>query len=268
VFVFDCQHAVGVAAASPYVTVVLAGLMARSGRMIFGFAVLVTILTSLGYFLSPADHVSLEPFAPVLNRLLTLLSIWTLSLVARRFLIVEGRLRERLVAQATLDELTGVANRRKVFVELRRSLAESERHREPTSVLVLDVDHFKRVNDTWGHQIGDRALTRVARLIQEQLREVDVLGRIGGEEFLVVLPRTSVEGARHVAERIRAHVAADPGPPRVTLSIGLAQAPVEHAEALAVVRAADRALYRAKAAGRNRVGHARRVSVQRTAVAE
>jgi diguanylate cyclase len=155
---------------------------------------------------------------------------------------------ERIREIATRDELTGTYNRRFLMESLARELARAGRSGGGFSVCLIDVDHFKAVNDTLGHAAGDGVLKQVAEIAGRGLRAIDVFGRFGGEEFLLLLPDTDRAGARAVAERIRAAVAAET---RVTVTIGVAQ----HAGdgAAAVLARADQALYRGKAAGRNTV---------------
>jgi len=154
------------------------------------------------------------------------------------------------------DALTGLHNRRHVQEHLTTCAAAARRHGHPLSVLVVDVDHFKRVNDTVGHAGGDRVLRAVAGALAAAVRTEDVVGRWGGEEFLLVLPHTGPAAARVLAERLRAEVAAldvevDGRPVPVTVSVGGAGAlgPV-HGDLLTL---ADRQLYAAKDAGRDRV---------------
>jgi len=155
---------------------------------------------------------------------------------------------ERIREIATRDELTGTYNRRFLMESLARELARAGRSGGGFSACLIDVDHFKAVNDTLGHAAGDGVLKQVAEIAGRGLRAIDVFGRFGGEEFLLLLPDTDRAGARAVAERIRAAVAAET---RVTVTIGVAQ----HAGdgAAAVLARADQALYRGKAAGRNTV---------------
>jgi diguanylate cyclase (GGDEF)-like protein/PAS domain S-box-containing protein len=170
-------------------------------------------------------------------------------------------LNEKLAELALTDELTGIANRRAFFAIAERELAKSSRYSAPLSFLMMDIDHFKLVNDTRGHDAGDAVLRSVAGVLKGQVRDVDVLARLGGEEFGVLMPSTRLADAVVLAERLRAAVAASACEfkgvgHRVTISIGVA-ARVEGAESLdEVMKAADEALYRAKAAGRNRVEEA------------
>jgi diguanylate cyclase (GGDEF)-like protein len=161
---------------------------------------------------------------------------------------------ERLAA---LDGLTGVYNRRFGVERLREEFARSVRSDAPIGVAMIDLDHFKAVNDTYGHLVGDRVLRRVAEAVQKDLREGDSLIRYGGEEFLAILPGASVRDAAGIAERIRRRcgdlaIEADGSEVKATVSIGVAGHPdvsVDGPEAL--VHAADEALYEAKSAGRD-----------------
>lgn len=162
---------------------------------------------------------------------------------------------------AAHDALTGLFNRRYFERRLREECAHARRHRRPFALVLLDIDHFKLVNDTYGHEDGDRVLRHVAELVQGHLREDDVSCRYGGEEFVLLLRGTTGPAARVVANRLRAGLAAKPlelGPrdePRhVTFSAGVAAADERNAyDADDIVGRADSALYRAKRAGRNRV---------------
>lgn len=161
---------------------------------------------------------------------------------------------------ATRDALTLLPNRGAMMEHLTKEVARAERRLEkvyPLCVAILDVDLFKRINDSWGHAAGDAVLQQVAAVLQRTMRTADVVGRIGGEEFLLVLPDTHEPGGVRAAERVREHVEAAvvsalPPGERITVSIGVAvQQPGETAEA--VMARADSALYRAKHRGRNRV---------------
>lgn len=172
--------------------------------------------------------------------------------------IVVMRLVNRLQHLSQHDSLTGLLNRRAIEQSLAREAHRLQRFNEPYSVLLVDIDHFKRINDQLGHAAGDEVLRQVARTLMEQAREVDRVARYGGEEFCVLLPHTEHEGAVQAAERLRAAVlertiAWQDLTLNVTVSTGVACAtnPVEPVNAL--LRRADDALYRAKAQGRNRV---------------
>ncbi len=160
--------------------------------------------------------------------------------------------------QARTDVLTGLNNRR-AFFELAEAIdAQSRRYNHAYVIAMIDVDHFKSVNDSWGHETGDDALVAVGRVISEGLRETDVLGRIGGEEFAVILPETVVEKGTSLAERLREAIEAtviqtSNGEIKVTVSIGIASLDDRNESLEMVVANADAALYLAKNAGRNRI---------------
>jgi diguanylate cyclase (GGDEF)-like protein len=165
-----------------------------------------------------------------------------------------------LARLATIDPLTGLSNRRGFAEKCEAELLRARRSRRPTSLLLLDADHFKKVNDTYGHAAGDEALCLVARTLQSTLRATDITGRIGGEEFTVLLPETDLAGASLLAERLRETIDAakltfQDQLIRLTVSIGVAPVGLDAAESPleTALQAADAALYRAKQAGRNRV---------------
>ena len=164
--------------------------------------------------------------------------------------------RVQLDVLATRDELTGIYNRRQFLVLADREWARCRRYDMGAALLMLDVDHFKRVNDLHGHLAGDLMLREIARAIADTLRHADFLGRFGGEEFIVFLPHTETLGALDVAERIRERIAAISLEWRgerisTTLSVGVGTLGSEHDTVGALIADADRALYSAKHAGRN-----------------
>ena len=183
--------------------------------------------------------------------LILLLATWTGD--AQRRLLVE-----LLDARhdATHDVLTGLANRRSAEERLEAWRADATRHHEPLSVLLLDLDHFKRINDRHGHAAGDLVLQAVGKVLRDELRGGDLGARFGGEEFLVVLPHCAGDEAFETAERIRTRIAAmrvpvDHRALRITVSVGVAGLRTEESVASLLVRA-DAALYAAKARGRDR----------------
>jgi diguanylate cyclase (GGDEF)-like protein len=178
---------------------------------------------------------------------------------------------DQLRRLAVTDPLTGLANRRHILSEIEKEWRRAERTRKPLAVLMADIDHFKEINDRHGHAVGDEVLVALAKRCRSRLREIDACGRLGGEEFVVLLPETGAEGARATAERLRSEVGGAPvatsdGPVRVTISVGVAlyepsadfvapaAASGRGARAVqALLEKADRALYRAKDTGRDRV---------------
>jgi len=172
-----------------------------------------------------------------------------------------SRLYRQMEMLARVDELTGLLNRRTLVEQLETEWGRCQRYKRPLSLVLLDVDFFKQVNDRYGHDTGDEALAAVARVIDQSVRRVDAVGRLGGDEFLLVLPETPQNGALEVATRLAARtrnlrVRSDlEPPPTFTVSLGVASWPeVEASKGSELLQAADRALYRAKAAGRNRAG--------------
>ncbi|WP_255987410.1 GGDEF domain-containing protein [Chitinolyticbacter albus] len=166
---------------------------------------------------------------------------------------------QKLEESSNRDGLTGVFNRRYVDMRLHDEIQRIDRyHVDPFSVLLFDLDHFKKINDTYGHVAGDEVLREVARRAQAVLREPDVFGRYGGEEFVLILPQTDLSGAYAAAERIRFEIAADTvasGDERITVtaSIGVAQYQPGVTSAEKILSMADEALYASKHGGRNRV---------------
>ncbi len=167
---------------------------------------------------------------------------------------------DKSVSLAYTDALTGVYNRRYMNAHLDRKIMEIADTQKPVSILIFDLDHFKRINDTYGHASGDEVLKAVAERVGNSIRDFDLLARYGGEEFVVLMPSTPADLAAMVAERLRARLEAQPveisghdRPLSITASIGVATTtdPMETAEGL--LRRADEALYAAKRAGRNRV---------------
>jgi diguanylate cyclase (GGDEF)-like protein len=168
----------------------------------------------------------------------------------------EARLRAERLAQ--LDPLTGLNNRR-AFYDITAPLwSNAVRHAHATAVLLLDIDHFKQINDTHGHAQGDAVLKALAAVLRQSVRQGDVLARWGGEEFIVFLPETRLPQAISLAERLRVaisevRVACESGAIALTASVGVAQLDERHATLDALIGSADEALYQAKEQGRNRV---------------
>ena len=174
-------------------------------------------------------------------------------------LMAKDRADEANRRMAALDALTGVPNRRAIIAALDRDMARALRTREPLALMMLDIDHFKPINDGLGHLVGDQVLCSVVDVLGGRLRSQDLIGRYGGEEFLVLLPRTPLAGALALAEELRAAVEqarfafAGRAVP-VTVSIGVAGGVLEPGDRWdGLIAAADEAMYRAKRAGRNRV---------------
>jgi diguanylate cyclase (GGDEF)-like protein len=193
--------------------------------------------------------------------------LWILSLVAESMLARDYS-NETLLRFAFTDFLTGLKTRGYFEQQLDLELARAERRGTPVAILMIDIDHFKRLNDTYGHQAGDIVLRDVAAMLTRDLREIDTAARYGGEEFILLLPETNLQGAMLVAHRLRHAIEhanfltgarAQPGvesggePEHITISIGVALFPEEAMFKRDLLEAADAALYDAKTRGRNRV---------------
>lgn len=173
--------------------------------------------------------------------------------------IANARVHARSRDEASSDPLTGLANRRALDERLQQEWHRAQRSGQPFSVLFLDIDHFKRINDRYGHAVGDAVLVRLAGILREEIRGFDLAARYGGEEFVVLLPATEGEAARAVAERIRRAIARTPfllpdgQEIALTVSIGIASYSDSVPDVTTLLLHADQALYTAKVAGRNRV---------------
>ncbi len=171
----------------------------------------------------------------------------------------QEQLLRQLYEASVTDALTGANNREHFDSQLRMELSYARRHNTDLALLLFDVDHFKRVNDTYGHPVGDEVLIEIARAVRRLVRNEDVFARYGGEEFGLILRGIDIAGARAAGERVRTHVeklsiASDRGSIRVTISVGCATlATSSEATTEALVQIADRRLYAAKHSGRNRV---------------
>jgi two-component system cell cycle response regulator len=159
---------------------------------------------------------------------------------------------DRLEALIRADPLTGLSNRRFILAQLGAAISGARRHERPLSIAIADIDHFKNVNDEHGHPTGDEVLVAVVRAMASHLRGEDQLGRLGGEEFLVLLPDTGPRAAARVAEKLRREVAGADTPLPVTISLGVATWE-DGEDASAFMRRADDALYAAKEGGRDQV---------------
>ena len=176
-------------------------------------------------------------------------------------------LRETLRLQSIVDPLTGMFNRRYMDETLKRELLRADRKKTPLALIVLDLDHFKNINDTYGHDAGDYVLTSVARQVIANIRDSDLACRFGGEEIVLIMPECDQETAIQRAEKIRTsimsldlHYEGNAVAP-ITASFGVAQFPVHGRDANTLIQAADQAMYRAKEAGRNRIMFARLLTI-------
>src|SRR5919197_3229808 len=170
--------------------------------------------------------------------------------------VLRAQLYDQMEKMATTDGLTGLLNHRTFQTRADEVLAHARRYGRKCSLILTDIDHFKSVNDTYGHPTGDQVLSGVARILRAKARDTDVVARYGGEEFAIIMPETDAGGARVIAERIREAVASELfqtelGPLKVTISLGIATAPDDSVEKQAVIDLADQCLYHAKRHGRN-----------------
>lgn len=225
----------------------------------FGFLLLYVVL----YQMAPADSLG-----PALNRGLTVTNIViplvALGLVTFYFRLASMAVERQIAEMAVTDPLTGLFNRRHMNQRLREEESRAVRHEEAFCVIEADIDYFKRVNDTHGHDAGDRVLVELAALLRETVRAQDIVARWGGEEFLIVLAQTRCAGAVDVAERLRAQAEERlgqlvPGNDTITLTLGVAEYEGSIGD---TVKRADEALYRGKEEGRNRVVAAHPVALQ------
>jgi diguanylate cyclase (GGDEF)-like protein len=197
---------------------------------------------ALGYFTDPTDI--------------------DLLLARTRTLLDFKRYLDTCEEEAFTDHLTGLANRRRFERHLEREVSRTQRYGHPLCLLIIDIDHFKKVNDNFGHEAGDEVLRRLGKCLQEETRGIDLAARIGGEEFGLILPETEVEGGKEVAERARQAISQLEMPlvGRITASLGIADFPACAFSWAALVNAADAAMYEAKRSGRNRIAQAPTVS--------
>jgi diguanylate cyclase (GGDEF)-like protein len=212
-------------------------------------AIFVLRAVSVGALGTGADLLSASPIQTIY------IASYALTMVALCIgvtLLATERLRSDLEYLATHDVMTGTLNRRAIMETAERELARCRRHGHVMSLLVMDLDHFKKINDTYGHLVGDRVLKDFTARVSGLLRLPDQFGRYGGEEFVLILPDTGREAAAIVAERI-CKAAAEAEAPNCTVSIGLATATLIDTGIDSLLSRADEALYRAKAGGRNQV---------------
>ena len=251
-FAMDVVTPLGVAGGLPYLAVVLVGLLGRMPRTILLLASLCTVLIGAGFYLSPLA--SSPPSVAMLNRVLAIAAIWSTAIVS----YVHLRSLATLRPLADRDELTGLYNRHYFNTEARRQFGAWRRYGNPLSLIMLDIDHFKRINDKHGHAAGDAVLKALAATLLTQTRELDTTFRHGGEEFVVLLPFTDLTAALTKAQQIKDAIDTLTVPwrrekLRFHVSMGVAELRDSNWEPADLVAAADKALYRAKSEGRNRI---------------
>jgi diguanylate cyclase (GGDEF)-like protein len=168
------------------------------------------------------------------------------------------RLYEKVEMMATIDELTGIYNRRQLIQLGEHSLAQAIRSESPFSIILFDIDHFKEVNDTYGHTTGDKMLQKIVKCCKQNVRQMDIFGRYGGDEFVVILPDTTMEQAELVAKRLNARVFTntellDECPIQLSISVGISFLEDKEQTLTQLINQADEAMYIAKKSGRNRI---------------
>jgi len=221
----------------------------RTRSLLWIICGLTIVLTVAGYLIAPPPDI----WNGLANRIFSLVVIGVTVLGMGKLADYE----HKLLIESMTDPLTGLLNRRYFTTLSQKEVARSLRHGLRFSVLMLDIDHFKRINDSFGHPVGDLAIKALAEICNQALRPQDILARYGGEEFILTLPHTEEDGARVVAERIRKaveqhEIATASGPVRFTVSIGLSIYK-KNLSLERILERADEALYKAKQGGRNRI---------------
>jgi diguanylate cyclase (GGDEF)-like protein len=226
----------------------MSGLLAKSKTHLLMGALFIT-LTVTGIYL---EWNNLLDGLPWLHA--AVIGMLNLLLLFGCVIVVRGAVRDRIEYYSRIDPLTGIMNRVSFWRVLEREIRRVERYRHPLAMIMLDIDHFKAINDSHGSAVGDQVLKTLAGEIKKNIREIDLFARIGGEEFLIMAPETDREHALNLAEKIRETVAAisfaKAGP--VTISLGVAQFCAGDRADLLLTKV-DQALTQAKAGGRNRV---------------
>jgi diguanylate cyclase (GGDEF)-like protein len=250
IFYVDLVTEADLVAAMLYVSICGLLYSIRSPVVHLAFCGLCTVLNAIaGYY-----ELNYVDFDNVLfNRIIATIVLYSVS-----FLLYRNSLSESVLKRlATTDPLTGAFNRRHFMELMLREQRRAERYDAVYSVLMIDIDHFKRVNDTYGHQVGDQAIQAMSGACQKALRPTDLLARYGGEEFIITLTHTDQPGAAKVAERLREAVSeialqTEQGVLKFTISIGVSTF-FKRSLLEEIIGRADQALYQAKTAGRNRV---------------
>jgi len=247
--------------AAPFYSVLFVfGVLKLSERALAGVAAYLLASYSVAVLLRYHLYAgALDLRVEVISAVLVVVSSVWFAVAASYISNLRARLRsslQQIAALATRDALTGLSNRRQIDLDLQAAVGHAQRHGVPLCVALVDVDHFKSVNDRFGHTVGDEVLASVAGALAASLRAGDHVGRFGGEEFLVIMPATTMAQAGTAVERLRARLETLPPLPSgerpVTASFGVAAWRGDESAA-DLVRRADRAMYRAKNAGRNRM---------------
>lgn len=251
IFIFDLLTPPGVNGDLLYMGLVMIALFTRQPAAAIVLAAVSTMLTLGGTALSPESGLPTQ--TAMINNVLSIAAIWATAIVTYLHLRSIAELRPL----ADQDELTDLFNRRYFNAEAKRQISAWRRFRNPLSLIMLDIDHFKEINDVHGHAAGDQVLIRLATVLRKQTRDIDTICRYGGEEFVILLPFTELRGAVSKAEQIRNAVAIqqlrwEGRHIRFKVSLGVAELANSAWDVETLVATADQALYRAKHEGRNR----------------
>jgi len=223
---------------------------------IIGFLIALLFLW-LDEYLDLPNYLFGSPPTPI-NYTESIFEICIIGLLGLFIIIATARLLEKIEYMAMHDPLTGLSNRRFLIETVKNELQRFSRSKRDFSIIMADIDHFKSLNDQHGHECGDSILQNMAEILKENMRSQDLVCRWGGEEFLIFLPDTSSQSARHVAEKLRLKIAENSFsykkmPIKLTMSFGVSDTQYESLSPYAYIKNADRNLYKAKDRGRNRV---------------
>ncbi|MBI3772871.1 MAG: GGDEF domain-containing protein [Gammaproteobacteria bacterium] len=251
IFAFDAMLPFGVAAGVSYVLLVLLSLITQRRWDAVGMAIIGSLLTIIGYFISEPGGIH---YMVLINRGIALAVIWAACII----MVIHFSSLAELKTMAILDHVTGLYNRHYFFIQAERILKGWTRYKTPVTLMLIDMDDFKKINDTYGHDAGDRVLKHVADTLKQCLRDVDVIARIGGEEFVVLLPSTTIDAGDVVAEKVRSAIenitlTYQQQEIKVTVSIGVVAASRRWQLIGDLLKAADKLLYQAKHRGKNHV---------------
>lgn len=254
VFVFDLMTPLGVAAGTPYGIAVLCTLWVKRTQVTYVVAVSGILLTIIGFYLSPEIVSSMT--AVLINRTLAIIII-----TSSAFLVIQRKNADRKIEElsilSTIDHLTQVKNRLSFDREIHHEVTRGKRYKRPFSLAIVDIDNFKNVNDSYGHDQGDHTIKRVCNEIIASTRQSDRLYRIGGDEFAIIFVETDIDTAKMVGKNICKHIAKNVamGQDKITISIGISafDSDDERDDEERIFKRADDALYVSKNSGRNRV---------------
>lgn len=249
IFASDVMLPLEVAAGVPYVLLVLLSLITQRGWDAVGMAIIASLLIIIGYFISEPGGIH---YMALVNRGIALAVIWATCVV----MVTHFSSLAELKTMAIVDHVTGLNNRHYFFIEAEKILKGWARYKMPVTLMLIDLDDFKKINDTYGHDVGDEVLKHVANGLKQCLRDVDIIARVGGEEFAVLLPSTAIDSASVVAEKVRSAIEKltiryQQHEIKVTVSIGVAMANNEQQQISELLKVADRLLYQAKHEGKN-----------------